>query len=471
MDLKPAAAHPPSQGQPPRAAGKAWPLKRRDVFDPARLLLLGALLGLACWPLNLVDGWQDQLLQRLPSSHGGPWSGSSLLMALSPVVVVPVLLLLQRGPLASGAGSGIPQTMQSLEHPEQAARLLGWRPTTARLGLWTVASLALLPLGREGPLVQVGATVAQTLRNRVPGLRATIPQDSVLAVGAAAGLAGGFNSPLMGVLFLVEELTGSVRTSLIWPALVVCSAAALVSNLAGMPVFSLGIVPTSVAEWQQLLWALPIGVGGGVIGGLFARGLLLSGRWLKPRLARQPLGWGLAIGLSLAGMALLSGGWSGGDGEVLMRQLLEERGALPIPGSPLGIGGWLLVLVMRVTGPILALACGIPGGLIDPALGFGALFGGGALHLLGANPQLGVALGMAAGLAGATQLPLMTVVFALRLAGDQQWLFGLLLSAVVAATVGRRLQPQPIYHSLAADLSRQASNRRPAGYQAYANTQ
>ena len=136
-----------------------------------------------------------------------------------------------------------------------------------------------------------------------------------------------------------------------------------------------------------------------------------------------------------------------------MRQLLEARGALPLPGSPLGIGGWLLVPLTRVVGPILALACGIPGGLIDPALSFGALFGGGTMHLLGANPQLGVALSMAASLAGATQLPLMTVMFALRLAGDQQWLFGLLLSAVVAAYVGRRLQSQPIYHALAADLS------------------
>jgi H+/Cl- antiporter ClcA len=90
--------------------------------------------------------------------------------------------------------------------------------------------------------------------------------------------------------------------------------------------------------------------------------------------------------------------------------------------------------------------------LIDPALTFGALFGGGTVHLLGGNPQLGVALGMAAGLAGATQLPLMTVVFALRLAGDQQWLFGILLSSVLAAYAGRRLQPLPIYHALSEDL-------------------
>lgn len=429
-----------------------WPLGCRDLPGLGRLLLLGALVGLVCWPLNLVDGWQDQLLQRLPGPQGGSWRGFGLLIALSPAVVVPLLLVLQSGPLADGAGSGIPQTLESLEQPEQADKLLGWRPTVARMGLWTAASLALLPLGREGPLVQLGAAVAHMLRRRIPALGAQIRAESMLAVGAAAGLAGGFNSPLMGVLFLAEELTGSIRPNLIWPALVVCSAAALLSNLAGIPLFPLGVASTLVPEWQQLLWALPIGVGGGLIGGLFARGLLLCSRWLKPRVAKQPLTWGLATGGCLAAMAVVSGGWSGGDGELLMRHLLEERGPLPVPGSPLGIGGWLLLLLARVMGPILALACGIPGGLIDPAFSFGALFGAGTLHMLGGNAQLGVALGMTAGMAGATQLPLMTVVFALRLVGDQQWLFGILLCAVLAAFVGRRLQPLAIYHALDQEL-------------------
>lgn len=458
----------PSPASPPPASGAAaggitarvWPLHRQDLSRLLGLLLLGLLVGLACWPLNRADAWQDVLLRRLPGFAGGSWRLDSLLIAAAPLLVVPLLVVLQQGRLAAGAGSGIPQTIASLKDPGRAPRLLAAAPTVARLGLWTAATLALVPMGREGPVVHVGAAVAHALRRRTPRLVASLQAVPLLAVGAGAGLAGGFNSPLMGVLFVVEELTRSFQTSLIWPTLLSCSAAALVGNLTGLALYPLGMVPNLIPEWQQVLWALPIGVGGGVLGGLFARGLLEVTQRLQPRLRRRPLLWGLGLGAALAAMALLSGGRSGGDGEALMDLLLQGRGGLPVPGAPLGALEWLLILASRIVAPILTLASGIPGGLIDPAFTLGAVFGAGTLHLLGGDSQLGVALGMAAGLAGATQLPLMTIVFALRMAGDQQWLFGLALSAVVAAYVGRHLQPDPIYHALTELGARQPETGR-----------
>lgn len=424
------------------------PLNRGQLHFLLQLLLLGLLVGLACWPLNLVDHAQELLLQRLPNFAGGAWTLQGLAIALAPVLVMPALLWLQAGPWGRGSGSGIPQTIESLENPEQAAALMAPFATVARLCLWTAASLALMPLGREGPVVQLGAAVAHALRQRFPRLLAKLSTQSLMAIGAGAGLAGGFNSPLMGAVFVVEELTGRFQTAVLWPAVVVCSAAALVSNLAGTPLFTLGMVQTTQPEWQQLLWALPVGVGGGLLGGLFSRILWRSSALLRQRVRQRPLAWGLGLGLALGLIAVASGGWSGGDGEALMAQLLEGRGSLPVPGSPLSVIGWLLVVAARLVAPILALAAGIPGGLIDPAFAIGALFGSGSLELLGDSSELGLALGMAAALAGATQLPLMTVLFALRMAGDQQWLFGILLSAVVGAYVGRQIQPEPIYHAL-----------------------
>lgn len=423
-------------------------LKPTPLKPLLQLLLLGLVVGLACWPLNLVDHAQDLLLHQLPGFSGGGWSGRTLALALAPVLTMPLLLVLQAGGLARGAGSGIPQTLESLETPNQAPRLMAPGATGARLALWTLASLALMPLGREGPVVQVGAAVAHGLRQRFPRLWPGLNTRTLMAIGAGAGLAGGFNSPLMGTVFVMEELTGQFQPTVLWPAAVVCAAAALVSNLDGIPVFTLGLLQTLQPEWQQLLWALPLGLVGGLLGGLFSRILWQATALLRQRVRRRPLAWGLGLGLALGLIAVASGGWSGGDGEALMGQLLDGQGSLPVPGAPLSILGWLLVLIARIVAPVLALAAGVPGGLIDPAFAIGALFGGGSLELLGGDAQLGLALGMAASLAGATQLPLMTVLFALRMAGDQQWLFGILLSAVVGAYAGRRIQREPIYHAL-----------------------
>jgi H+/Cl- antiporter ClcA len=142
---------------------------------------------------------------------------------------------------------------------------------------------------------------------------------------------------------------------------------------------------------------------------------------------------------------LLSGGASGCDGELLMRHMIE--GGSPTNQLLPGVAGDLFTLLLRVIGPVLALGAGIPGGLIDPSFAFGAVLGQ-SLGDAGMVPQMGLAFGMVAGLAGATQLPVMAVLFAVRMAGDQQLLPGLLLASVLGAYVSRLLVDQPVYHAL-----------------------
>ena len=97
---------------------------------------------------------------------------------------------------------------------------------------------------------------------------------------------------------------------------------------------------------------------------------------------------------------------------------------------------------------MLALAPGVPGGLIDPSLTFGGLLGYTICAVLGFSQHLGIALGLAAGFSGATQLPLVSIVFAWRLTGDQQLFAGVVLVAVIAAYTGRLIARQPVYHAL-----------------------
>lgn len=404
----------------------------------AQLVLLGLLVGVACWPLNLVDHWQELLLQHLPNYNAGGWGQAQLLLACSPILVMPLLLSLLAGRWGDGAGSGIPQTMTSLEDADQAPALMAHRPLLHRLVIWSIASLALFPLGREGPVVQVGAAVAFQLQRRWPRLLERLNSNNVMAMAAGAGLAGGFNTPLMGVIFVAEELTGRFAPQLIWPGLMVCVMAAEISNLGGQPLFSLGLVQAGLIEDSQLLWGALLGVICGLAGGLFAWLLLAATRWLTPRVRQRPWRWGLLLGGLLAGLALLSGGASGGDGEALMSWLLS---------NPDDHQGSLITLLARLLGPLLALGAGIPGGLIDPAFAIGAVLGD-LVARFSQHSVFGVTFGMTAALAGATQLPVMSLVFALRMAGDQQLLPGVAMAAVIGAFVGRLWMRKPVYHAL-----------------------
>jgi H+/Cl- antiporter ClcA len=419
---------------------------RRALQQLLPLVLLGVAVGLACWPLNLLDRAQDQLLQRLPA-FGGQWTVVTVLMALAPVLVMPLLLWLQAGTWREGSGSGIPQTMAVVEDPARSEALLSPRPTLQRLVLWSLATLALFPLGREGPVVQVGAAVTQALRRRWPRLLQGLSSADAVAVAGAAGLAGGFNTPFMGVVFLAEELTGRFGAGLIWPGLLVCVCAAGISNLGGQGEFALGMLRGMPPEPLQLLWAVPLGIAAGLLGGLFARLIVMATARLTPLARRRPLRTGLMLGVALVLLLLLSGGSGGGDGETLMHQLIEDPQVLHAP--------WIQ-LPVRLIGPALALGVSVPGGLIDPALALGAVLGQ-VLSVPLDLGALGMALGMAAALAGATQLPAMSLVFVMRLGGDQQFLPGLLMAAVLGAYSGRLLLRRPVYHALAELLAERHS--------------
>jgi len=240
-----------------------------------------------------------------------------------------------------------------------------------------------------------------------------------------------------------------------WPLNLIDSAQGRL--LAALPAFGGGWGPTSLALMLAPLAAMPLllllqsrlwpaGAGSGLPQTLVCleepeRSAALIGA--GPTLERLCL-WAMA---TLALLFLLSGGAGGGDGEDLMVALLQPKGG-DLVGAPL--------LLARLLGPALALGAGVPGGLIDPALSLGAVVGRALGDGFGIGP-LGLSLGMAACLAGATQLPLLSLVFSLRLAGDQQLLPGLLLAAVLGAYVGRLLIARPLYHQLAADLRQQLS--------------
>ncbi|MDP6171886.1 MAG: chloride channel protein [Prochlorococcaceae cyanobacterium ETNP2_MAG_10] len=415
------------------------------------LLIIGLIIGIACLPLNQIDHIQKLLFQHLPTTSQSVWQPIGLILALLPIGVMPILLLLQRGPWRDGAGSGIPQTMNALDDQSQLNSALAAPRTIQRSILWSIATLAMFPLGREGPVVQVGAAVARAIHQRLKHWLPSLNERQIVAIGGGAGLAGAFNTPLLGPIFMLEELTAEYSLNLIWPALVIGIGAAWFSNLGGIPIFGLGVINVMVPESEQLLIALPIGLAAGFLGGFFNRGLVWCTSRLEPFISKRPIRTGVILGICLSLLAITSWGASAGDGEALLEQLIEDGIPNPFPdgGSLLKGFSSLWIIMVRVLAPLIALASGVPGGLIDPSLAFGGVLGYTICEVLGSSTHLGLALGMAAGLAGVTQLPLVSILFAWRLVGDQQLFAGVVLCSVLAAYVGRLIAREPVYHALA----------------------
>src|SRR6202034_1147097 len=84
-------------------------------------------------------------------------------------------------------------------------------------------------VGREGPMIQIGAALGSTLGQVIsisPGQRITL-----VAAGAGAGIAATFNTPLGGVLFALAILLPEVSDRTFLPVLAAAGADTLLGRI------------------------------------------------------------------------------------------------------------------------------------------------------------------------------------------------------------------------------------------------
>ncbi|WP_312708480.1 chloride channel protein, partial [Stenotrophomonas sp.] len=129
-------------------------------------------------------------------------------LLLTPTVFA-VLAWLTQGVLRPTRGSGIPQVIAALDTPDAAFRQrnLSLPVSVGKLGLTVLALFGGASVGREGPTVHVGASLMYVI-GRALGFRDPRQATHFLLAGGAAGIAAAFNTPLAGVVFAIEELSG-----------------------------------------------------------------------------------------------------------------------------------------------------------------------------------------------------------------------------------------------------------------------
>jgi len=344
------------------------------------------------------------------------------------------------------AGSGIPQVMASLSsqvEPRRVGMFVSMRLAFAKMLLTAAGLLAGLPIGREGPSVQIAAGVMQHARRWLPE-RFAVNQQGLLVAGGAAGIAAAFNAPLAGVMFAIEELTKRIEhrsSGLIITAIVLAGLVA-VAAFGNNTYF--GVIHVPALGWNTLLPGLLVILACGLLGGLFARLLLVSltggpDRFSALR-ARYPLRFAAACGFAVAVLGLVSGGAVFGSGYDYTRHLVEGNA----PSLP------LLYVTLRVLATWIAVWSGVPGGIFAPSLAIGAGLGADMALLAqfdGSSAPM-IALGMAAFLAAVTQAPLTSFIIVMEMVDGHAMVLSLMAAALGASMLSRWITV-PLYPALA----------------------
>lgn len=408
------------------------------------LTLLACIVGIGAGAIGTLfrlwllrgDVWRDALIAW---GHTTPIVGFVLVtLGCAAAVALAAWLVRRFSPEASG--SGIPH-VEAVLRQEVAPAPFSVLPVKFFGGLLAIGSG--LALGREGPSVQMGASIAHLVGTLA---RRDWPDARVLlAAGAGAGLAAAFNAPTAGAVFVLEELVRRFEPRMAIAALAASTGAIFVCRmvLGDAPDFDVGPVPYPSAATMPLHLAL--GVAAGLLAVAYNCAIIgaLAG---ATSLRRCPveLRAGL-IGAAVGALAWLAPDLVGG-GDPLTQRALDGSGTLAV--LP-------LVLLLRFGLGAVSYAAGTPGGLFAPLLVVGAQLGlwlglvyRAAFPDLDIVPQGFAVVGMAAFFAGVVRAPVTGITLVVEMTANVTMLLPMLGACFVAMLVPTLLGNEPIYDSL-----------------------
>ncbi|MEV7584576.1 ClC family H(+)/Cl(-) exchange transporter [Streptomyces erythrochromogenes] len=416
--------------------GRKWADGRAFAVAALAGCLVGLVGGGFRWCLAHADLLRASVVEASAVLGG---AGRLIPVALTAVGAAVACAIARRVPHA--AGSGI-QHVEAVWRQEAEVRSPWLLPVKFVGGLVAIGSG--LVLGREGPIVHMGAAIGSGA-----GRRGRLDAEDARMLHSAlggAGLAVAFTAPLGGLVFVCEEVTGTVRPRLVLLTLVGTVTAVAVSQpiVGDAPVLALQAVPAPP------LWMLPVfllyGVSAGALGAAYSA-LVVGTLRACDRLTRVPLvvraaAIGALVGALMAFDPLLTGG-----GDQLSERLLA--------GGSLTAAALAVCLAVRFVAGPLSYATATPGGLFAPLLALGALWGT-LTHTLAspllpdgtAGPAAFAVVGMAAVFTGVVRAPLTGIVLVTEMTGAGGLLLPLLTACFAAAVTADRLGSPPVYDAL-----------------------
>ena len=312
-------------------------------------------------------------------------------------------------------------------------------------------------VGREGPIVQIGATIGSSIA-RHTGLGEDRVR-SLVAAGAGAAIGASFNAPIAGMFFAIEVILGNFAIRHL-NAVVVASVAAAVTtrSIVGEELILRAPGSPGLGDPRELLLYALLGLAAVAVGWVFLR--VMAGvhtlrhrgpGWLRPVL----------LGLAVGGI-----GWVEpdilGTGQDVVRHFVSALDAGDVVWwSALALVGY------KVVATSLTLGAGGFGGVFMPSLFIGAALGAGLATLLAPawgfsqlRPGTFAIVGMAATFSAVARAPLTSILIVFEITGDYNLVLPLMLAASLATFVGDRVHRDSVY---AMALARRGIRLRPRG--------
>lgn len=416
--------------------------KWRINWQPSEMVILGGIAlvvgvssGMGIWLFKrLIDlaQWAFYEQAGVFLARFGGWS-----VALLPIAGGLVVGLIAHYFIGEERHHGVAGIME-------AVALAGGRLRYPRIPAKAIASAISIgcgaSVGPEDPSVQIGSNIGsmfgQWLRLSEERVR------TLVAGGAAAGIAAAFNAPIAGVFFALEVILGEiVGNSLGMIVISAVASAVFTQAVSGVqPAFHVPAYAFNSA------WELPLYLGLGLLAGpvaaMYVRLLyrfqdlfhkITIARWLKPALAGAAVG---IIGIFLPQVF--------GVGYETIEVILN--------GQSLGFGLLAALLAAKLVLTPVSIGGGFKGGVFAPALFLGVMMGGAYGLLVGRlfpglsiTPAAFAMVGMAAVLAGAVHAPLTAILLLFEMTHDYRIILPLMFAVAVSLLISQRIQRDSVY--------------------------
>ena len=400
-------------------------------------MVIGAAAGLIAVAFHAVMNLAEETraeLAVLATGHG-LLAQVGVVLACGLLAAAAVLLVHRYAPEAEGSGIAAVLEAHRTVGGRRALRILWVKFLAGFCGLSSG-----MPLGREGPSVQIGAMSALILRHYGP--RLVYYRRRAVELGAAAGLAAAFNAPLAGVVFSFELLKQPFHAHNCFETILACAIADWVCRLFHGPVLELPMILDGFRAWHELPIFALVGLWAGAVALLF-QGFLLAVAKRLQAFADRPRamvaftgGWGCLLGLILLWQPAVLG-----IGHPLFEASIENT-------MPLAIA--VAALATRIPLTAVSYATGAPGGLIVPALLFGVLAGqifSRSYGLLSGGVDADfhavcLVAGMAASIGALFRTPLTATIMAVEIIGTYSCLLEISIAYIAAhSLLGLARQP------------------------------